>query len=309
MDEPENVDPTVHYTVSDVTGIWSAIASTMAVLGHANIGFVGAAVAVDTVSLVLMSFRWRLLLRSLGSGASLWDALLAYSAGVCVCNITPTRTLGGDACRAALIRRPGGIPPVKAIAASVVYDRMTDVPGLLMLGVLAAPVLKPALPRWTILALLALAAAVAAPPLYRRFGPRIAQWHPTLIGRSMGVSLVAAVGCSLLIWLLDITRLMLVGRAFGVRFVPGQAAAVSLLRLGSGLVPVPAGIGVVDGALVAAFIWLGLPASSAAALAIVERAIVYGWGTALGAVALLLRGGSGALRKARSEATRDRERQ
>src|SRR5262245_34315944 len=292
--------------------MWSAIASTMAVLRHANFWFVASAVAVDTVALVLMSFRWRLLLRSLGSGASLWDALLAYSAGVCVCNITPARALGGDACRAALIRRPGGVPPVKAVAASIVYDRMTDVPGFLMLGVLAAPTLTPTLPRWTILALLALVAAVAAPPLYRRFAPRIAQWHPAMIDRAMGASVAAAVACSLTIWLLDITRIMLVGRAFDVRLVPGQAAAVSLLRLGSGLVPVPAGIGVVDGALVAGFVWLGLPPSSAAALASVERAIVYAWGTVLGAAALLLRGGSEALRKARSgaaglDATRDHQ--
>ena len=263
--------------------------------------FVGAAVAVDTLSLLVMSFRWRLLLRSMGSSASFWDALLAYSAGVCVCNITPARTLGGDACRAALIRRPGGVPPVKAIAASVVYDRMTDLPGFVMLGVLAAPTLKPTLPRWTILALLAVA-VVAAPSLYRRFAPRIARWHPTLIGRAMGASLAAAVGCSLMIWSLDITRIILVGLAFGVRFAPGQAAAVSLMRLGSGLVPVPGGVGVVDGALVAAFMWLGRPASSAAALAIVERAIVYGWGTALGAAALLLRGGAETLRKAWSPA-------
>ena len=282
--------------------MWSAIASTRAVLHHANIGLVGAAVAVDTLALVVMAFRWRLLLRSMGSGASLWDALLAYSAGVCVCNITPARTLGGDACRAALIRRPGGVPPVKAIAASVVYDRMTDAAGFLMLGVLAAPTLMPTLPRWTLLALLALVASVATPPVYRRLAARIARWHPALIGRAIGASLAAAVGCSLVIWSLDITRLILVGRAFGVRFVPGQAAAVALLRLGSGLVPVPGGIGVVDGALVGAFVWLGLPASSAAALAIVERAIVFGWSTALGAAALLLRGGSGALRKARSGA-------
>src|SRR5262249_12340215 len=255
-----------------------------------------------------MSFRWRLLLRSMGSGAGLWDALLAYSAGVCVCNITPARTLGGDACRAALIRRPGGVPPVKAIAASVVYDRITDVAGFLMLGVLAAPTLKPTVPHWPLLALAAALGAV----FYRRFGPRIARWHQTLIGRAMGASLAAAVGCSLVIWSLDLTRLMLVGRAFGVHFVPGQAAAVALLRLGSGLVPVPGGIGVVDGALVAAFLWLGLPASSASALAIVERGIVYGWSTALGAVALLLLGGAGALRRARSgaaalEPTRDQE--
>src|SRR5262249_11750798 len=207
---------------------------------------------------------------------------------------------GGDACRAALIPRPGGSPPVKAVAASVVYDRFTDVAGLLLLGLLALPTLEPNSPHWPIRALLAVAAALAAPPLFRRLASRIRRWQPAVIGREMGVPMPAAAACSLMIWSLDLARIMLVGRAVGGRFVPGQGAAVSFLRLGSGLAPVPAGIGVVDGALVAGFLWLGLPVSTAAALAIVERAIVFGWGTGLGAVALLLLGGARALQTART---------
>src|SRR5262249_31764543 len=163
------------------------------------------------------------------------------------------------------IRRRGDSPPVKAIAASVVYDRATDVLGFLLLGLLALPTLRPKSPHWYVLALPALAAALAARPLYRRPISRIGQWPQSLIGRAMGAWVAAAVGCSLIFWLLDVTRIMLVGAAFDVRFVPSQAAAVSLLRLGSGLVPVPAGIGVVDGALVAGFIWLGLAPATAAA--------------------------------------------
>jgi uncharacterized membrane protein YbhN (UPF0104 family) len=280
--------------------VWSAITETLTVIGHANVGFVVVAVAVDMLALVLMAFRWRLLLRSMGSGASLWETLLAYCAGVCVCNITPGRALAGDACRTALIRRPDGSPSLKAVGASVVYDRIADLPGFLLLAVIAMPLLAPSSPHWTMLVLFVLAAAVVARPLYRRVSALISRWLPNAIGQNMGGAIAAAVGCSLIIWLLDITRVVLVGRAFGARFVPSQAAAVSLVRLGSGLVPVPAGLGVVDGALVAAFIWLGLPASTATAIAIVERAIVYGWSTALGAVALLLRGGLGALRKARA---------
>jgi uncharacterized membrane protein YbhN (UPF0104 family) len=285
-----------------VRGLWSTITATSAVVGHARIGFVAAAFAVDTLSLVLMAFRWRLLLRSLGSGARFWETLLAYSAGVCVGNITPARAVGGDACRAALIRRPGGSPPLKAVAASVVYDRATDVAGFLLLGVLALPMLRPTSPHPAVLALLALAATLVARPLYRRLVSRIGDRHRAVIGRKMGATLATAVGCSLVIWLFDLARLMLVGRAFGVQLVPSQAAAVALLRLGSGLIPVPGGIGVVDGALVAGFIWLGLPPATAAAMAVVERTIVYAWGTALGAAALLLLGGSRALKNARTAA-------
>jgi len=286
----------------EMKGLWSTMTAAVAVIGHAKLGFVAAAFAVDTVSLVLMAFRWRLLLRSLGSGASLWEALLAYSGGVFVCNVTPARTLGGDACRAALIRRPGGSPPLKAIAASVFYDRVTDAAGILLLVVLGLPVIRPHWLRWTGITLLTLALAVAAAarPLHRRVISKFGQWREALTGRAMGRSLTIAVGCSVAIWLLDITRVTLVGRALGVAFVPSQAAAVSLLRLGSGALPVPAGIGVVDGALVGAFMWLGQPLATAAAMTVVERAIVYGWSTALGAVALLLLGGSRALARARS---------
>jgi uncharacterized membrane protein YbhN (UPF0104 family) len=286
-----------------MTWSWSTITATIAVIAHANVGLVTAAFAVDTLSVVVMAVRWRLLLRGVGSRVTLWETLLAYSAGVCVGNITPARTLGGDACRAALIPRPGGSPPVKAIGVSVLYDRATDLPGILLLGVIALPLLIPQSPHWTLLALLAAVVAVAARPISRRLASRFERWHQSMIGSRMDASIAAAVGCALTIWLLDITRIMLVGRAFDVRLTPSQAAVVSLLRLGSGLVPVPAGIGVVDGALVGGFLWLGLPSATAVALAVVERAIVLGWQTALGAVALLLLGGGRALKKARAAAT------
>jgi uncharacterized membrane protein YbhN (UPF0104 family) len=282
--------------------LWSTITATTTVIGHAKIVFVAIACAVDTLSLILMAVRWRLLLRSAGSGASLWETLLAYSAGVFVSNITPARILGGDTCRAVLIPRPGGWPPMKSIAASVVYDRATDVPGFLMLGAIALPTLQRTSPHWALLALIALVAALVWRPIYRRLAQRLGRWHQALVGRKMTGSVFAAVGCSLIIWLLDVTRIMLVGAAFDVRFVPSQAAAVSLLRLGSGLVPVPGGVGVVDGALVAGFLWLGVPPATAAALAFVERVIVFGWATALGGLALLLVGGRRALKNARGGA-------
>ena len=267
---------------------------------HAKLGFVTAAFLVDTLALFVMAFRWRVLLHSLRSSATYFETLLAYSAGVCVCNITPARAVGGDACRAALIPRPNGSPPLKAIGASVVYDRASDVAGFLMLCVLALPRLRPQSPHWGLVALIAVGAVLVAGPLYRRLISRIGRWHLALVGNEFGTSVAAALGCSLVIWTLDITRIMLVAHAFGVRLVPSQAATVSLLRLGSGLVPIPGGIGVVDSALVAGFVWLGVPTATAAAMAIVERAIVYGWSTALGATALMLLGGSRALKQART---------
>jgi uncharacterized membrane protein YbhN (UPF0104 family) len=259
-----------------------------------------AAVATDTTSLVLMAVRWRLLLRRAQSRAYLWDVLLAYSAGVCVSNVTPARTVGGDACRIALIPRPGGSPSVSAIVATVFCDRLADAAGILLLGVLALPVLMPASAYWLLVLVILAGGGLLARPLLQRIAARVVRRHPTLAGRELGRAVPGVLLCSLAIWLLDITRLTLVGAAFGVHFTPSRAASVSLLRLGSGAVPIPAGIGVVDGALIAGFTWLGLPRSTAVGMAIVERAIVYGWQTGLGAVSLLLAGGSRAWRKARA---------
>jgi uncharacterized membrane protein YbhN (UPF0104 family) len=184
----------------------------------------------------------------------------------------------------------------------VVCDRATDLAGILLLGAVALPTLRPESPRWTLIALLAVAvvAVLAGRPLRRRIALRFSQSELATAGNRLGAVAASAVGCSLVIWSLDVTRIILVGAAFSVRLTPSQGATISLLRLGSGLVPIPAGIGVVDGALVAGFIWLGLSSTTAAALAIVERAIVYGWGTLLGAAALLLLGGSQALKRARA---------
>src|SRR5262249_51156389 len=162
---------------------------------------------------------------------------------------------------------------------------------------------RPTSQKWAVPAVLVLAAlAVGARPLYRRLASRIGQWHRSAIGDLTGRTLATVVGCSLAVWLLDITRVMLVGQALGVGFVPSQAAALSLIRVGSGTVPVPAGIGVVDTALVGGFMWVGQPVATAAAMAVVERVIVFGWATALGAVALILLGGSRAVKKARTAA-------
>jgi uncharacterized membrane protein YbhN (UPF0104 family) len=287
-----------------VSAFWSALASIGSVIGHAKIGFVLAAVAVDTGLMVLQSFRWRLLLRSLRSGATLWETFLAYAAGVCICNVTPARAVGGDAARAALIRRPEGSPPFSAVVASVVYDRVIETSGVLILAAIALPALTFWSPyRLLLTLLLAVAGVFAARPLLRRILLRFAARHQAIVGQDMRTAAIAAFLCSLLAWLLDITRITLVGAAFDVHFTPSQAAAVALLRLAGGVAPVPGGIGVVDGALIAGFMWTGAPRDLAAALAIVERGIVYGWDTALGAVSLLLLGGVRALNNARAKST------
>ena len=110
------------------------------------------------------------------------DALLTYSAGVFVCNVTPARTIGGDATRAALIK-PKVDAPGKLVAASVVYDRATDAIGVLVLAALALPVLWHSSSAPFIVTVLALAAlGLAVPQIRKLVRGRIAKWHEALVG-------------------------------------------------------------------------------------------------------------------------------
>jgi uncharacterized protein (TIRG00374 family) len=82
-----------------------------------------------------------------------------------------------------------------------------------------------------------------------------------------------------------------VAAAFGVFLSPSQAATLTSIRLLSGLIPIPGGVGVVEGSAIAALVWFGIPVETATAITIIERAVLYGCGTLIGAVSLALLGG------------------
>jgi uncharacterized protein (TIRG00374 family) len=64
-----------------------------------------------------------------------------------------------------------------------------------------------------------------------------------------------------------------------------------VIRLATGVVPLPGGVGVAEGGLIAGLVWFGIPIETATAVTVLERAILYGCGTCLGAASLVLLGG------------------
>jgi uncharacterized membrane protein YbhN (UPF0104 family) len=103
--------------------------------------------------------------------------------------------------------------------------------------------------------------------------------------------LVQSAAWSVVVWGLDVTRLWLIARAFGVSLSPAQAAALSAISVVGGWTPTIGGLGVVEGGLVAGLIAFGAPSGSAIAITAVERGISYGLATAIGACALAALGG------------------
>jgi len=275
-----------------MAALWATIAAALKLVVHARGSLVILAIAIEITGLLTMTNRWRLLLAAIGARVRYLDVALAYSAGVFVCNVTPARTIGGDATRGALIGRKSQAPR-KLIAASVVYDRATDVIGILALAVLSVPTLRRSGSARIAAAVLAgVACALAIPSFRRAVWLRIRRWHDELVGVPLG-PVAAAVGVSAVaVWLQDAARIMAICAAFDVGVSPSQAATLTLVRLTSTIIPVPAGIGVADGAMVAGLLWFGVPADVSAAIAILERAILYGWSTLLGAIAIMILGGT-----------------
>ncbi|HEX4346167.1 MAG TPA: flippase-like domain-containing protein [Vicinamibacterales bacterium] len=284
-----------------MSAFWTTMTTALALVVHARIPLVAFALLIELSGLGTMALRWRLLMVKLGIRPRFRDTLLTYSAGVFVCNVTPARTIGGDATRAALIN-PKVDAPGKLVAASVVYDRATDAIGILVVAVVALPVLWRSSSGPIVVGVLALAVLALALPAVRKLAARrVGKWHEALVGAEhtggMGGFTAVAV-CSIAAWLQDVARILVICATFNVTLSPSQAATLTLIRLTSTIVPVPAGLGVADGAMVAGLVWFGVPVETAGAIAILERAILYGWSTLLGAISLVLLGGTKLLRSA-----------
>jgi uncharacterized membrane protein YbhN (UPF0104 family) len=278
-----------------VTGLWTTLTTAAKLVTHVRSGFVLAALAAFLAGVTTVAFRWRFLLAALGTPTSAWNTFLTYSAGVCVGNVNPARTVGGDAVRLALIRSRTNAS-MSVATASIVYDRLSEVPAITIVALLALANLRSS--STVVIAVLAAAAmALAAGPVRRALFSRISRWHDTLVGIPLERSTIATIiGLSIVVWSFDLTRTTLVAAAFGVTLSPTKVATLAGFRLLSGLIPIPGGVGVVEGGLIGGLVLFGVSTETATAITIVERAVMYGCGTLLGAASLVLVGGLRMLR-------------
>ena len=273
-----------------MTALWHTFAGAALLLTHMQLGFAVGALAVYLSAVWLAGARWCLILRALGATSGTWNAVMTSSAGVFVGNVTPMRTIGNDAVRIALIRTRSDAS-ITTATASVVYDRVSEVPAVIVVFLLATPTFHPSLA--IVFAIVLVCAALAFVPGVRRaITAKLAKWHEAIVGVPVGAgSVAAALACSLGVWLLDLTRFTLVAAAFGVFLTPSQVATVTAFRLLAGVVPLPGAGGAIEGSSIGLLVWFGYPAEMATAITAVERLILFGCGTMLGGLSLALLGG------------------
>ena len=273
-------------------------------------GYAAAALALYVASLVLAGARWRGFLRALGGEAGLMRATLATLGGIAAGNLAPAP--GGEICRIALVRS-GGRASWPQAATAAVWDRLTEIPPILVLGAMTAVALRSLAAGRGAAAIVigvSLGLGIAAFAIWRlrRSGFALAGWRERLAPDRVSARLLAAgVGYSSLLWLQDFLRLTCVALAFGVSLPPTQIATLSIVAMLGGVVPAVAGLGPIEGGLVAGLMAFGVDLPTAAAITALERAISYGFSTVAGGVVIAALGGESVWRAMRSRYAPDND--
>jgi len=274
--------------------IWLTAANSLARLSTASPGYAAAAFLLYVISLLIAGARWRGFLRALGGDVSVMRATLATLGGIAAGNLTPSP--GGEACRIGLVRL-GGRATWREATIAAVWDRLSELPPILVLAAMSLIAVRhlAAAGRTPVIAAglsVALVVLLLAGWRIRRSGFALAGWRERLAVDRVRPSLFAAgVGYSSLLWLQDFLRLACATLAFGVVLSPTQVATLSILAMLGGIVPAIAGLGPVEGGLVAGLLAFGVDLPTAAAVTALERAISYGFSTSAGAMVIALMGG------------------
>ena len=274
--------------------IWHTVTDSVARLATARPAYAVAALLLYVISLVIAGARWRGFLRALGGDVTVLRATLATLGGIAAGNLAPVP--GGEACRIGLVRLGGRATWPQATAAAV-WDRLSELPPILVLAGMSLAAVRAVASGWRPAGIvLGVAAALGAGGFALRRLQRTALspggWRQRLAVNRVGAGLFAAgIGYSSALWLQDVLRLMCATLAFGVVLSPPQIAALSILAMLGGVVPGIAGLGPVEGGLIAGLMAFGVDLPTAAAVTALERAISYGFSMAAGGVVIAVLGG------------------
>jgi uncharacterized membrane protein YbhN (UPF0104 family) len=277
-------------------GIWHLVGESARRLMTARPGYILIALSLYVASLFIVGARWRGFVRSVGGEVAVWRASLATLGGIAVNNLFPSGRLGGEACRIALVRKHGLVTWRQATV-SAVWDRLSQVPAIAILVVLAVVALKDLTSnRNQLVALgavmLALVAAGFAIRHLRHSEPTEGGWRQHLaLNRGNLRVFGVAIGLSGLVFLQDVLRISCAAMAFGVSLPPTKVALLSIVALVGGLAPSIGGLGPVEGGLVAGLMAFGVDLPTAAAITAAERLISYGFSTSAGSAVVALLGG------------------
>jgi glycosyltransferase 2 family protein len=265
-----------------------------------GLGLLGAAVGLYGVATLLRGWRWHAILRRSEIGHGATDAYALTAVGYMGNTVLPAR--GGELLRVGLLapRSTGGHGQ---IAGSIVAERMVDAVALAALfgvmtwiGVGGTPVGRAPGTLGVIAVLLALAGAFGYLRLRRqgRMERLAVRMRPLTRATRLllGLSGVALLALTVVVWMLEGVILFLVGQSLGVGISVPEAAFLIVLASFFALIPAAPGyVGTFDAAILFGLAALDVKGGSAVAFALLVRFVLFVPITGVGLILLLARYG------------------
>jgi glycosyltransferase 2 family protein len=280
---------------------WTQVLET---LRRGRVDLLALSCLILTISYVVRGQRWRLVLSAERRIASM-TVFSATMAGYLGNSVLPARA--GELLRSVLLGRRAGLS-TSYVLATALLERLADVVALVILGLVALLVLSTA-PDWLLnaaaivgmIALAGLAVTRFLPHIDRRpIGPLarlpvpvpLRTWFIAVSSQFvLGLSALRNSGrgwyfaaLTALIWMLDVTFAVTVGRAFDLPlFVPQAMLLLAALGLASAVPSTPGYVGVYQFVAVTVLVPIGFFRDQALALVIGLQGVVFGveivWGT------------------------------
>lgn len=271
-------------------------------LTETRIRYVILAFLVYLLSVYLFAVRWQQVLYCIGYTLKATDLFPILFGAIFVNNLTPANRTGGEPLRMFWANKRFGISYTDAFI-TILFERLVEaIPIILLLFYVLYlfPSLEiKFLPQKNILTLsstyLLLLAFLATGILMWIFRERFTVFLKDIQQnwRKLNKSFIPALLLSSAVWILDIIRLQLIALALNLHLSLYIIAAVSVLYLLLGLLPItPGGLGIVEGGLISLLLYFGLPLASSGSFVFLERFISFGLSSLIGFLYLFYYGGA-----------------
>ncbi|HDR53338.1 MAG TPA: flippase-like domain-containing protein [archaeon] len=226
--------------------------------------------------------RWKILLNSQGMKIGMWQAVKTYVAGLAFI-VTPGKM--GEVVKAELMKDKFGFRR-KGVAFLVVIERIMDVLGLGLIGLVGAAGVATGYLKHMFLVVAGLAGVGIVAYLFRR---KI-KWFESELEKIGDVKLiVVGLVLSVFAWGFEVCELLIVSHLMGFPLGVFQTMFIftAALILGN-LLMTPGGVGAAEAGMVGLLIGYGMDKSSASLATLTVRLTTFWFGFMLGAICWLL---------------------
>jgi len=277
------------------------LGESLKILTETQFRYVILAFLIYLLSVYLFAVRWQQVFSCIGYELKATDLLPILFGAIFVNNLTPASRTGGEPLRILWVNKRFRISYTDGFI-TILFERLVEtVPVILLLlyVVYFFPSLDiKLLPQKSILTLnstyLLLLALIIIGVLVWFFWARIAALLKEIQKnwRQLKKSFIPVLLLSCGVWVLDIIRLKLIALALNLNLSLYTIAAVSILYLLLGILPItPGGLGIVEGGLISLLLYFGLPLASSGSFVILERFISFGLSSLIGFLYLSYYGG------------------